>query len=100
MLDNFFGMATNSGIQIAFRYGALVIAATLFTLFAFRLAMFLASNTGAKTRRQWNVEPATDAEQTLMARLLNQEQLIPQKIHTTDMRRLQHERRQRARGRF
>jgi hypothetical protein len=102
MFENIFGIAANSGIQMALRYAALAIAATLITLSIFRLAMFLASHRGAKAKRQWDVQPATSAEQSLMARLLNcdEVELIPQKLLTTDVRRLQHQRRQRARARF
>ena len=70
MLDNVFGISTNSGIQVTFRFGVLLIFASLVSLLAIRLAISLVSCTRVKARKQWDVEPAQDDNQSFIERLL------------------------------
>jgi hypothetical protein len=87
MLDNVLNLASKSGLEFAFRFGALLIAASLMSFLAIRLGMSLVSSVRVKARKQWNVQPATD--QSLVARLLTgPDESTPQNFFTDDVKRL------------
>jgi hypothetical protein len=70
MLGDVFGIIANSGIELVFRHGALLIAASLLCLLAIRLVMSLLSAKKEKARKHWEVEPAAGDDPSLIARLL------------------------------
>ena len=89
MLPNVFGLASNSGIQIASRLGVLLIFASLVSFMAIRLAMSLVSCSKVKARKQWTVEPAAGENETLIARLMGcKEEPAPQSLLNNDIKRL------------
>ena len=90
MLTNVFGIESNSGIQIAFHLGALLIFASLFSFLAIRLAMSLVSSNSVKARKQWDVEPAAGANETLIARLMSgcKDEPASQALLSNDIKRL------------
>ena len=90
MLTNVFGIASNSGIQLAFRLGVLLIFASLVSFMAIRLAMSLVSCSKVKARKQWDVEPAAGENETLIARLMSgcKEESASQALLSDDIKRL------------
>ena len=89
MLTDFFGIASNSGIQIASRHGVLMIFVSLVSFMAITLAMSLVSNTRVKARKQWHVEPAAGENETLIARLRGgREDQASQALFCDDIKRL------------
>ena len=70
MLDNFFIVATNSGIQVAFQLGIALIATALVSFTAIRIWMSLVATSTEKARKQWVVQPAEGAQPSHIARLL------------------------------
>jgi hypothetical protein len=53
MLDNFFGVTTNSVIQFAFRYGMFLMAGPIFSLLAIKISMSLLASAHLKARKEW-----------------------------------------------
>lgn len=90
MLNNIFGIASNSGIQIAFRLGVLLIFASLASFLAIRLAMSLVSTSRVKTRKQWDVEPASGESEKLIARLLSgrKDESVSQSLLNSEIQRM------------
>lgn len=90
MLTNVLGIASNSGIQIAFRLGVLLIFTSLVCFLAIRLALSLVSGTKVKARKQWDVEPASGDNEKLIARLLSgcKEEPVSQSLLNNEIQRL------------
>ena len=70
MLDSILKLTLHSPYEAALRIGLLMIAVALFTMLVVRLAMSLVSISRAKARKQWQVEPPIDKEESLLARLV------------------------------
>ncbi len=87
MLDNFFGVTTNSVIQFAFRYGMFLMAAPIFSLLAIKISMSLLASANLKARKEWQVQPVAYANQSPNGRIVDGcEQRLASQYRTKDLK--------------